>query len=424
MRTMEKRQTLLFLLVLMLMVGLAACGGKETTNKTQEDKKTNDKKEAKIAQGITEKEILVGHLGPQTGPVAVYDKVRKGLQSYFNYVNDNGGVDGREIKLIAYDDQYQPAQTLKGVQKLVNDNKVFSLLYPIGTANIGAAQSFLTESGIPVVGIGTGADKFANPPIENFFISTFNYKIEAKMFVDYIANKLDAKKVAIVYQNDDFGKQSIEGAKEAIAQYGNLEIVAEIPFLASDTDFSSQAQKTVQSTPDVIVMFTTPAPAANFRKEMHKIEATEIPFLVSATGGSDPNQFEIAGKDVWEGTISSTNISLDTASLSGYEEYANQIKKDFGEQDIGDLSETGWAVGQIFVEAVKRAGEDLTWENLIKQLETFDNWDGSLYPAVTYTPEHRYGNTTLFLFEAEDGERKVLHKMHYDLKTEKVTYDD
>lgn len=402
---------------LLLLIALVACGGNKTS--IDSDKKSN----SEIAQGVADDEIIVGQIGPQTGPVAIYDSFRKGIQAHFDYVNENGGVNGRKLKLIAYDDQYQPSQTIQGVKKLVDEDKVFSLLMPIGTAPISAAAPFLIESGIPVVGVGSGADMFVNPPIQNFFITVFNASIEAKMLTNYAYEKLNAKKIAVVFQNDELGKQPLEVVREAIKDYEGLEISAEIPFLPTDTDFSSHMQKILNSDPDTIIMFGTPAPAANLRKEMNKINATDIPFLVSQNGGADESMFEIAGKEIWEGTISASPLPLESSDIPGYDIYAERIIKDFGKDEIGAMTMTGWSNAQIFVEALKRAGDDLTWENFISQLETFENWDGSFFPSVTYTSEHRYGITTLFVFEAKDGKRSLLHKVHYDPETEEITYD-
>lgn len=404
------------LLLLALVLLLGACTSNETTISKQKTKT-----EGKVAQGVTDKEILVGITGPQTGPVAEYDKPRKGIQAYFNYVNENGGVLGRKLKLVAYDDQYQPAKTISGVQKLVGDDKVFALLFPIGTSNISAIQSYAVNSGIPIVGVGTGADKFVKPVIRQWFINQFNYSIEAKIYTDYAIKKMGHKKIAIVYQNDDFGKQGLEATRKAVPNYGGAEIVAEIPFLATDSEFSIQVQKAINANPDVIIMYSVPAPAANFRKEMVKHNVGNIPFIVGTTGGSDPNQFNLAGKDVWEGTNSATQSPLENNEKTKL--YVEQLTKYFKESDVGDLSKMGWSQAQIFVEALKRTKGDLSWENFISAMETFNKWDGSLYPSVTYNRDNHYGITTLYLFQAKNGERSLLNKITFDPGTEKITYD-
>ncbi|MFC4798678.1 ABC transporter substrate-binding protein [Neobacillus sp. GCM10023253] len=419
---MKKKLTSALALILTVIL-LVSCSAQTSKNQSTKGDPKDGKKQA---QGVTDKEIIVGLTGPQTGPVAEYDKVRRGVQAYFNYVNDNGGVNGRKLKLIAYDDQYQPAKTLQSIQRLIEQDKVFSIIYPIGTANIAASQQLLEKTGIPVTGLGTGADKFVNPPIKNVFGGTFNYVVEAKVFLDYSVNKLNAKKIAIAYQNDDFGKQGLEAIKKNIGKYPGVSIVKEVPFLATDKEFSSQAQQLKEAKADVIIMNTTPAPAAALRKEMHKIGASDTPFIVSQTGGADKNQFNLAGKDAWEGIISSLQYpnyeeQMDNPGVKKYVEY---VTKDFGKESLGALSEGAWSTAQVYVEGLKRAGDDLSWENFIKKMETFDKWDGSFYPSVTYTAEHRYGNTSLFLVQAKAGDLvPVTGNIHYDPEKDKIEYE-
>ena len=415
-----KKELLVMLNAVLIVLLLAACSGKEVGNVSEQVSNGQ-----KVSQGITDTEIRVGITGPQTGPVAEYDKVRKGIQAHFNYINDNGGVNGRKLKLIAYDDQYQPAKAVQSTQRLIQEDKVFSIIEPVGTANITASLPLYKKSGIPVTGVGSGGDAFVNPPIKNMFISQFNYPIEAKIFLDYSVKKLYAKKIAIAYQNDDFGKQSLEALRKTIGKYKGAKIIKEVSFLPSDQDFSSQAQQLKQAKPDVIIMLSTPVPAASLRQEMNKINAKDIPYLVTSTGGMDKNQFNLAGKDVWEGTISAHSFKAPENSnhpeIDTYNEY---MTKEFGEESIGALSQMAWAQAQIFVEALKRSDDDLTWENFINKMETFDNWTGSFYEAVTFSPKYHYGNTTLFMVEAKDGELKPISKnIHYDPDTEVIEYE-
>ncbi len=409
-----------FLLTLLLAaVMLVACGGQSQTTGG------SSKNGQKLAQGITDTEIKVGLTGPQSGPVAEYDKIRKGVQAYINYINDNGGVNGRKIKLIAYDDQYQPAKALQSMQKLINQDKVFALLYPIGTANIGATLPLIEKSGIPVISLGTGAKKFVNPPIKNIFGGTFNYEVESKIFLDYAVNKLHAKKIAIAYQNDDFGKQGLEAAHDSIGQYNGVSIIKEVPFLATDKEFSAQAKQLKEAQPDVIIMNSTPAPAAGLRKELYKIGASKIPFIVSMTGGDDVNQFNLAGKEAWTGVISSADLlHYDQLSDSKVEKYKEYVTKDYGKDALGPLSQKAWSAGQIFVEGLNRAGDDLTWDNYINKLNTFDNWTESFYTSINYSPEHHYGNTTLYMTEAKDGKiEPISKKIYYDAEKNEIIYE-
>ncbi|SER86777.1 ABC transporter substrate-binding protein [Psychrobacillus sp. OK032] len=403
----------------MVLLVLAACGGEGNAEES-----TNNKKSSAYVQGITDTEILVGTTGPQTGPVAEYDKVRKGIQAYFNYVNDNGGVKGRKLKLIAYDDQYQPAKAVQGMQRLIEEEKVFGIIFPVGTSTFSATEELLKESKIPVVGIGTGATKFVDPISPNIFGMQFNYANEAKLMVDYIVNQLGAKKIAIAYQNDDFGIETLEAALSTIKKLDGVKVEKEVSFLSIDQDYSAQAQQLVQAKPDAILMLATPVPAAALRQEMYKLGATDIPFVVSLTGGQDKNQFNLAGKDVWEGVITAMPFaSYESSDHADIDKYTEQIKKDFTEEDLGALTQSAWGTAQVFVEGLNRVEGDLTWESYIKALETLENWEGSIFDSITYTSENHYGNTTLRMVEAKNGNLEPIGgPVHYDPSTGKVTY--
>lgn len=407
-----------------LLIALTACGHTQPAGTSSAGPRTGDDPSVSPAQGVTDTAILVGHLGPQTGATAEYDKVRQGIQAYFDVVNEEGGVFGRKLTLIAHDDQYQPSETVKGARRLVEEEKVFAILYPIGTANVNAIKPYLEEKGIPVVGLGTGASMFVEPPIRNFFGYQFNYGIESRIYVDFAINQLGAKRFTFVFQNDDFGKQGLEAAKQAVAENPDAEVVAEIPFLATDQDFSSQAQRIVASNTDVVMMFTTPKPAASLRKELYKINATDMHFMVSSTGGSDPNQFNMAGEEAWEGVISSTALPFpEDSDDPDMKKYLDKFQHQ--PQLIGSLTQSGWAVAQIFVEALKRTGEELTWDKFIQALETFDNWDGSILPSVTYTSENRYGVTSLMMMKAENGRYVPISGfIRFDPETKEVIYSD
>lgn len=211
-------------------------------------------------------------------------------------------------------------------------------------------------------------------------------------------------------------------AKEALEEFPEVEIVQEVPFLASDTDFSSHTQRILDFDTDALLIFATPAPAAQIRKSLYNMNATDIPFIATTTGGADLNQFNVAGEEVWEGVITSINTAIDKNQVVDYDLYEERMIRDYSEDEIGFLSQGGWSVGKIFVEAVERSGDDLSWENFISQMETFDGWQETFFSEVTYTPEHRYGMTTLYIVEAKDKDLSLLEEVYYDPDTGEVIY--
>lgn len=408
---------------------LAACNNNESTisEKTPDVAKEADSS-TELAQGVTDDEILIGHLGPQTGPVAIYDLIRKGFESYFKYVNENGGVNGRELKLIAYDDQYQPAKTVQLAKRLVEQDKVFAMIGNVCTPCNTSAKDYYIEKGIPIVFLSSGAKEFVDPPIKTYMGSSImNYRVEAKIFLDYAVNELGAKKIALAYQNDDYGKEGYKGVKEAIKNYPDVEIVEEVTFLATDTEFSSQAQKLNNAKPDAILDFSTPNPAANLKKAMHKIGLTEPAYIVSSVGANDTNLFDLAGKDVWEGTY--TGATFPMPELVPDDEdmqlFVERFSKDYPDDPTTGFSQVGWAAAQVLVEALNVTGDELTWDNFLKSFYSFDNWDGSLYAGVTFNENNHYGLSTMFMTQAKDGKiEPITDPISFDPETGEVKYSN
>lgn len=388
-----------------LLIILMACSNNEVSNQASNDSKNASTtiNRSQQAQGVTDTEIIVGMSNAQSGPAGVYDQLREGTQSYFNYVNENGGINGRKIKLIAYDDEYLPNKFNQNMKRLVETDKVFALVGIHCTPCIGASEDYLEDSGIPVV-FTSGASTFVQPPKDNFFAHLMNYNLEAGIYLDYMVKELGFKNVYITYQNDDAGKDFLAGIHRRIEEYDDFEILKETPHLVADVDFSAIAHEVRKLKPDAVLLLGTPQPAAKLKQELYNTGLGDIPYLVSSVGGNDPNLFNLAGKDAWEGTYSSAPILSseysDNPSIKIFEE---RFLQDFPKSKISGTSQLGWAAGEIFVEGVKRAGDNLTWENIIAQLESFDKWDGSIYTNVTYGPNNRYGNTTIYMTQARDG---------------------
>ncbi|WP_077214698.1 ABC transporter substrate-binding protein [Bacillus dakarensis] len=402
-----KKLYLGFIITCIMALVLAACsGGGEQSSSSEGNNEGSNESSTELAQGVSDDEILIGHLGPQTGPVAIYDLIRKGIDSHFKYVNENGGVNGRQLKLVAYDDQYQPAKTVQVAKRLVEEDKVFAMLGNVCTPCNTAAKDYYVDKGIPMILVSTGAKEFVNPPINNYFGSSImNYRVEAKIFLDYAVNELGAKKIALAYQNDDYGKEGYEGVKEAIANYPDVEIVEEVTFIATDTEFSSQAQKLQQANPDAILNFSTPNPAANLKKAMHKIGFKDAAYIVSSVGANDNNLFNLAGEDVWEGTYTGATFPMPEIVPDDEEMqlFVERFSKDYPNDPTAGFSQVGWAAAQVFVEALKQTGDDLTWDNFLSSFNTFDNWQGSIYAGVTFSEDNHYGLTTMFMTQAQDG---------------------
>lgn len=414
---------------MILTVVLAACNDDEGSSSADSDKKDAGGTETSgNAQGVTDDEILIGHLGPQTGPTAIYDLTRKGIDSYLKYVNENGGVNGRQLKFIAYDDQYQPAKAVQLAQRLVEEDKVFAMVGNVGSANTMAIKDYIVDKGLPMVLTGVGLKDLYDPPIKNFMGSgIMNYRLESEIYLDYAVNKLDAKTFAIAYQDDDLGKEGYQAVKGAIDKYAGAEIIEEVTFLPQDTEFSSQAQKLNKVNPDVVFFFGSPNPAANLKKAMHKIGLTKPAYIVAAVAGNDNNLFNLAGKDVWEGTYSSS--IMPNAELFPDDEHVKvfieRFSKDYPKDPLAGFGQYGWGYAQVLVEAIERSGDDLSWDNFLENFYSFDKWDGSIYTSISLSEDNHYGVTSMFMTQAQAGEiQPVTGTITIDPATKEIEYED
>jgi branched-chain amino acid transport system substrate-binding protein len=424
-----KKRIMLVLIGFLVATLLAACGGEKTNSdsKTTNNKDSSSKKEVKLSQGVTDKEILIGLSAPQTGPLAAYDTFRKGMDSYFKYVNENGGVHGRQLKLIAYDDQYQPAKAVPFAKRLAEDDKVFLVAGNMGTAALQAAKDVFINNGVPMLMSGSGVSSFVDPPVKSWFGSSMiNYEVEAKVMLDYAVNELGAKKIAAAYQNDDFGKTPLNAIKEAIKKYPGVELVNEVSYLPADTEFSSQAQKLEQSKPDTIFFLGLMSPAVNLKKALYKIGYDDMNYIVGSVAGGDTRAFELAGGDVWDGTYTGgVMVSLDDDQNEKIKLFKERLKKEYPNDPVTGFAQSGWSVAQVVVEALQRTDGELNWDKFYEALYTFKHWDGSMYRSISFSKNNHYGIDKMYMTRAENGKMKqVTDLISFDAETGKITLPD
>jgi len=417
---MQHRQRWKFLLAVLLVLSLilAACGsagksdsgsqassgsgssGSSGTGSGSNSGTASSSGGSKNAQGVTDTEILIGNWQTLSGPSANLGTTTiKGVEAYFKYINDQGGVNGRKLKLVNYDDEYQPSKTVSVVKKLIEEDKVFALSSVGCTSCTIAALPHVIESGIPLVGITSGADNFVNPVIPNVFGLITNYRIEGKIFARFAVEQLNGERIAIFYQNDDFGKSGYSAALEELEKY-NISPVAEVPYNATDVDFSSPALKIKEANPDVILSFSIPKQTAAVKMELAKL-GVNVPFVVAGVAGSDNNMFSLAG-DAWTNIYSSNWMKL-YDNNEKVQKYVSFMQEHYPDVDPYGLAAYGWGISEVLVEGIRRAGDDLSWENFIRQLETLKDWDGGISLNVTYTPDSHYGTTSLIMIKDENG---------------------
>ncbi len=349
--------------------------------------------------GVTDTEILIGSWGPQSGTAAGYGVVDRTWDAYFKKINEEGGINGRKIKFIYEDDSYQAAKTQSIAKKLVEQDKVFCVVGGIGTANNLAVKDYLVENGIPNVAFATGSGALVNPPVKNWFGLLTNYTFEGTVFAQFSADTLGSKKVAVLYQNDGFGKEGQQAFVKA-AKDKKLEVVAEVSYETGAADLSSQALKLQQSGADTVFFAAVPGPGAAATKEMDKLGYKPKQLLTFVL--NDPSYFTAAGKAA-EGVYTSSFTPLPDSDDPKVAEYRDFMKKYLPNEQIGSFSMWGYTGGQVFIEGLKRAGKDLSRETLVAGLESIVDWKGSIAANISYGPNNRAPQNSLYIIQFSNG---------------------
>jgi branched-chain amino acid transport system substrate-binding protein len=348
--------------------------------------------------GVTDTTIKLGTYQPLSGPLAPYAVLGRTIASFFEMVNDRGGIHGRRIELLMRDDGYNPANTRAVVKELVEREKVFAMVGGLGTPTGLAVMDYLNDRKVPHVAPASGYSGWANPPKRYLFPQSTNYAVESRLLTRYAAEQLKAKKIAVLYQNDPFGKEGLDGVTEMARKQG-LHVVATVSYERTDTDYSSHALKLQRSRADVVLLWSTTKPTATLLKEAAKIGYK--PHWVSSLVNLDPVMFKLAG-EAWEGVVVASPYTLYSApEAAPYREFMKQYLPD---EPIGGFSVGGYAIAEVMTEALKRAGRELTREALVQALETFKDWDGVIARNITWAPSKRQGQNSVFFTRAQKGE--------------------
>jgi len=359
--------------------------------------------------GVTDTTIKVGAWAPLSGPAAAWSVVLKGSEAYFKHINESGGIHGRKIEFIIRDDQYNPAKTPAVARELVEKENVFAIMGGIGTANGRAVADYLEKKNVPFFTPASGDKFWSEGGKKNVYTVFPKYESEGEILGHYAATELKAKKIAVLYQNDDFGKQGLEGVKKGVAKIEGAEVVAEVSCLPTDTDLSGQASQIAGKAPDVLVLY------AGIKQSVTVVKTLDAqkkkPQLVSSFVLSDPLLFKLGGES-WNGTVTASTATLPDADDESVGQYRNIVKKyGGGKLPVGTFTQAGFLFAMPFVAALDKAGKDLTRDKFYKALHTMKNykaggphWKGDSFgPAITFSPTQRLGNNKVFLAKANEG---------------------
>lgn len=361
------------LLALMLAGGIAltaACGEEE---EEQGEATPAGTPAAVQVQGVTDTEIRIGSLLPLSGPMAAWGTpLAKGMQIYYDYINDHGGIYGRKIKLIVADSGYEGPMAKEAATKLVEQDKVFAFQGNLGTAVELAVYKYLEENNIIDYGILTGASYWTNPVAPTRFVSLVNYVTEGRIFGTYIAKNLDADKVGMLAQNDDYGKEGEQGVKRGLEEAGSdAEVVVEY-YEAAESDMTAHIQRLKNADVDVIVAFSGVPQAASAMKVARTSLSWDVPFIISSTCAADIVA-TLAGFDNIEGHL--TGMFLHPHWQTEGAPFITWLK-DYVLPKYGQGAQwdayiySGMLISVDFAMVLKQAGKDLTVDSFVKAAES------------------------------------------------------
>jgi branched-chain amino acid transport system substrate-binding protein len=326
----------------------------------------------KYDTGATDTEIKIGNIMPYSGPASAYGVIGKTEAAYFKKINDAGGINGRKINFISYDDGYSPPKTVEQARKLVESDEVLFIFNSLGTPPNSAIQKYMNSKKVPQLFVATGATKWNDPKDFPWTMGWQpSYQSEARIYAKYLLKEKPGAKIAVLYQNDDYGKDYVKGLKEGLGAKAASKIIAEESYETTEPTIDNHIVKLKSTGADVFFNVTTPKFAAQAIKKIAEIEWKPLHLLnnVSYSVGSviKPAGFENA-----QGIISAAYLK-DVSDPQwdndpGMKQFLDFLAKDFPEGNKLDASViVGYGVAQTMVQVLKQCGDNLTRENIMKQ---------------------------------------------------------
>jgi ABC-type branched-subunit amino acid transport system substrate-binding protein len=326
----------------------------------------------KYGPGVTDSEIKIGNIMPYSGPASAYGVIGKTEEAYFRKINAEGGINGRKINFITYDDAYSPPKTVEQARKLVESDEVLLIFNPLGTPPNSAIHKYMNAKKVPQLFVATGATKWNDPKDFPWTMGWQpNYQSETQIYAKYLLKEKPGAKIAVLYQNDDYGKDYLKGLKDGLGAKAASMIVMEDSYETSEPTIDSHIVKLKATNADVFVNITTPKFAAQAIKKIAEVGWKPLHFLnnVSASVGS---VMKPAGFENGQGIISAA-YAKDVSDPQwkddpGMKDFLAFLAKDFPDGNKLDANIiVGYGAAQTMVKVLQMCGDDLTRENVMKQ---------------------------------------------------------
>ncbi len=385
--------TILFILIF----NLTGCGKKETQPQNSR------------IPGVTDTEIILGSSSALTGHAGHLGiNYIHGALSRINDINNEGGIHGRKIRVISYDDQYDPPKCIKNTQKLINEDKVFALFNYVGTPTSVKVIPIVEEAKIPLVGLLTGAHTLREPLRKYIFNIRGSYYQETELAVEHFVEHLGLKRIAVFYQADSYGLDGLEGVKIALRKYG-LKPEVEGTYVRGTMDVEEAVEKITKSEAQAVIMIGTYSPSAKFVR-LAKQKKPDLQFhSVSFVG---PEQFLKELGEYGE-NVAVTQVvppPTETELLEGVEAFRKSLKRYYPDEEptFGGLE--GYVNAKVLIEGLRRAGKDLTREKLLDALESIKSYSVGIGAEINFDKDDHQGMERIYLTRIKDGNFRLHNK--------------
>lgn len=341
----------------------------------------------KYDAGASDTEIRIGNIMPYSGPASAYGVIGKTEQAYFKMINAEGGINGRKITFLSYDDGYSPPKAVEQVRKLVENDEVLLLFNPLGTPSNTAIQKYLNGKKVPHLFVASGASRWNDPKEFPWTMGWQpSYQGEARIYAKYLLKEKPEGKIAILYQNDDFGRDYLKGLKEGLGAKTSM-IVAEESYETAEPSIDNHVVKLKAAGADIFFSVTTPKFAAQAIKRAAEIEWRPLQIVVniSASVGAvmSPAGFENA-QGILSAQYAKDGADPQWDSDPGMKKFYEFLSKYYPEGNrLDGATVYGYGVAQTLVQVLKQCGDDLTRDNIMKQAASLKDFEpDTLLPGI------------------------------------------
>ena len=332
-----------------------------------------------------------------------------GMKAYFNYINDQGGINGKKIKLVVLDDQYDPPQTVRNTQKFINEIKPLALIGYVGTPTTVKILNMISNAHLPLIGPFTGAHQLRCPYRRYVFNIRNSYWAETEALVEYAVEVLKKDKIAVFYENDAYGLTGYKGTVRALAVKYNKSIIAEAVYTRGKLAAEEAVTKICKAKPEVVIMIGAYAACSDFIKRCKRKGLKAVFMNISFVG---PTKLaELLGPEGNGVIVSQVVPPFFEENLPAVKEYKQLMHKYFPEKKPSFVGLEGFIDAKVMVEALRRCHGVFSSENLVKALESFKDYDPGIGATIDYGPHDREGLDIVYLTQIQNGRFKLIKKV-------------